>query len=248
MAVSRRLVLCLTLASAACGGTDGASPIASASPDAGGVPGVDGAVASADAAAAGNDAGTRPPVDAAVAPDSASPQADAAPPLVLEIPRSEVSCGGASCDTLESVCCSSWSKGVGFGSEESCVKREDCYRKYSRSGETNRAVTRECDGKEDCSGGQICCVYADGQPLFENFLDPTNLLGPGGSTICADEVDCTYNNQGTFVSQGIPLGEIECNDDDDCSDRDGTSCLPEQDGSHSTGAGITARAEVKVCR
>jgi hypothetical protein len=170
------------------------------------------------------------------------------PALVLEVPTSTVTCGGEACDTLANVCCSSWSKASGFTDAESCVVRSDCYKKFGRAGDSNRAVTRECDGKEDCSAGQVCCVYADGMPLFTDYLNPVDLLGPGGSTICADAMDCVYNNRSTFIANGIALGEFECNDNTDCADRPGTTCQAEVDNSHSTGAGVKARPRVKVCR
>jgi len=252
MVLWKRLAIVLLAANGACAGTDDGSTVSPAAgngdagqqvPDASSGPTADSGSPASPPADAGGDAASAPASDG-----GAKDAAAAKPPLMLEIPTSQVPCAGAPCDTLTNVCCASWGRSAGFGTEESCVTRDACYQKFARSGDSNRAVTRECDGKEDCSAGQVCCVYADGMPLFANFLDPTDLQGPGGSTICADIADCTYNNKSTFVAAGIPLGELECNDDSDCADRPDTRCRPEADNSHSTGVGVKARSDIKVCQ
>jgi hypothetical protein len=183
---------------------------------------------------------------------STKPEKDASmrPALVLEVPTSTVPCGGKPCDTLANVCCESWSKGTGFGATQSCVTRDQCQKMFSRSGEQNRAIPHECDGKEDCSGGQVCCLYAPGQPLCE-FADLamciSKLFGPGGAGICVDDDKCKLGST-QFVAEGVPLGILACNDNADCADRAGTSCQAEESNSISTGKGVNARSHIKVCR
>jgi hypothetical protein len=188
---------------------------------------------------AGDAGGSKPEKDASVRPA-----------LVLEVPTSTVPCGGKPCDTLANVCCESWSKGTGFGATQSCVTRDQCQKMFSRSGEQNRAIPHECDGKEDCSGGQVCCLYAPGQPLCE-FADLamciTKLFGPGGAGICVDDDKCKLGST-QFVAEGVPLGILACNDNADCADRAGTSCQAEESNSISTGKGVNARSHIKVCR
>jgi hypothetical protein len=183
-------------------------------------------------------------------PDTGSKPDAARPPLVLEIPKATVMCGTSACDTLANVCCESWSNGRGFGTTRSCVTRDKCYDMYERAGDVNRAITHECDGKEDCSGGQVCCMIAEGAPLcaFEDLAMCTSkIYGPGGSGMCADNALCMLGNI-QFIAEGVPMGVLACNDDSDCADRKGTSCQAEQDGSITTGKGIKARPYVKVCR
>jgi hypothetical protein len=178
----------------------------------------------------------------------AGSKADAGPVLTLEIPKAEVSCGASACATLDNVCCESWSKDAGFAGQRSCITREQCNREHTRSGEQNRAVVHECDGKEDCSGGQVCCFYAYGAPLCElaDLLEcTTKLTGPGGSRSCADNDGCKL---GTVIVGGTALGLLSCTEDSDCQDRPGTRCQAEQDDSATTGKGAKARSYVKVCR
>jgi hypothetical protein len=216
---------------------------------------------STDAAASGSDAGpasakpeastttdasSKPASDAG----STAPAKDAAtkPQLDLMIPMASMQCGGSACDLGTKVCCESWSKGTGFGTTQSCVTRDECNKKYSRSGEQNRAIPHECDGKEDCSGGQVCCMYAAGMPLCDDITNCLNTInGPGGSGICADNDLCKVGST-QFIAEGVPLGVLACNDDVDCADRSNTSCKPEESNSATTGKGISARAYVKVCR
>jgi hypothetical protein len=208
-----------------------------------------------DASDSAKDAGSASPAQDAAPPTPADvgSKADAArPPLVLEVPKSSIMCGSTECDTLPNVCCESWSSGKGFGTSRTCITRDKCYDMYERAGEQNRAVPHECDGKEDCSGGQVCCMVADGQPLcsLDDALSGTctsKVYGPGGSGICADNALCMLGSI-QFIAAGVPLGVLACNDDSDCADRKGTTCQPEQDGSITTGTGIKARSYVKVCR
>jgi hypothetical protein len=198
----------------------------------------------------GQDAGSSA-LDSSVAPaPNAKPDA-ARPPLVLEVPKASVACGDGPCDTgLDNVCCESWTNGKGFGTSRTCVTRDKCYEMYARDGDQNRAVPHECDGKEDCSGGQVCCMVADSQPLCsidDIAMCISKLYGPGGSGICADNALCMLGSI-QFIAAGVPLGVLACNDDSDCSDRKDTTCQPEQDGSITTGKGIKARSYVKVCR
>ena len=232
---------------------------AQVSADAGGGPGQP-ATQDAAASSPGTDAQTPPASTDAGAPPAARSDAgidgmatrDAAtkPMLDLEIPTATVPCGGSPCDTLKNVCCESWSKGSGFGTTQSCMPRAMCYQKFARSGDQNRAIPYECDGKEDCSGGQVCCMVADSQPLCE--LAPIRecimkLTGPGGSGICADNDQCMLGST-QFVAEGVPLGVLACNDDSDCADRPETRCQPEESDSLTTGKGVQARSYVKVCR
>jgi hypothetical protein len=188
-----------------------------------------------------------PAIDAGAKPDAARP------PLVLEVPKASVPCGSEACDTsIDKVCCESWSLDKGFGTSRTCVLRSKCNDTYQRVGEQNRAVPHECDGKEDCSGGQICCMVADGAPLcsLDDVLAGmciSKVYGPGGAGICSDEKLCMLGSM-QFVAEGVPLGVLACNDDSDCADRKGTSCQPEQDGSVTAGRGAKGRSYVKVCR
>ena len=258
-----RACLALMLASAACGDDGEADPsLGTASVDA--TTQLDPALAGQDASAvsapeASLDAGAvAAPQDAANPANSAADAGAAAdaskpaprPPLVLEVPKANVTCGGSPCDTLANVCCGSWSAGKGFGSALSCVPRAKCYDDFERAGDQNRAIPQECDGKEDCSGGQVCCLIADSQPLCELAdlaMCTSKLLGPGGGGLCTDDALCKLGSI-QFVAEGVPLGILACNDDSDCQDRKGTTCQPEQDGTLTTGKGIKARSYVKVCR
>jgi hypothetical protein len=191
--------------------------------------------------------------DATHAPVDAGAKVDATrPPLVLEVPKSSIMCGTSACDTLTNVCCESWSASKGFATSRTCVTRQECYRTYEQAGDQNRAIPHECDGKEDCSGGQVCCMVADGMPLCEldvllDGMCTSKVFGPGGSGICADNPLCTLGSV-QFIAAGVPLGVLACNDDGDCADRKGTTCQPEQDGSITTGRNVKARSYVKVCR
>ncbi len=195
------------------------------------------------------------PADAG-APEAAAPAAkpDAARPiLVLTIPKASVPCGGMECDTsVDKVCCESWSVDTGFGATQSCLTRMECQMRFRRNGEQNRAIPHECDGKEDCSGGQACCMVADGMPLCD-FGDALNgectskVYGPGGSGICADSNLCKLGST-QLIALGVPLGVLACNDDSDCADRAGTKCQPEPDNSITTGRGGKGRKHVKVCQ
>lgn len=262
-----RACVALMLVSAACGDDgDGPDPMSTpssvnmmtdtapaATADAG--PAATPSETALDASEGAKDAGpVAQPGDAnPSAPADAGGKLDAArPPLVLEIPKSSIMCGSTACDTLPNVCCESWTSGKGFGSTRSCVTRDKCYDMYEQAGEQNRAVPHECDGKEDCSGGQVCCMVADGMPLCS--LDDafagmctSKVYGPGGSGICADNSLCMLGSL-QFIAAGVPLGVLACNDDSDCEDRKGMTCQPEQDGSITTGRGIKARSYVKVCR
>lgn len=215
----------------------GAAPDADAQPS--GSTDAGSSSATSDASSGGGSADATTPRDAATKPA-----------LDLEIPTASVPCNGKPCDTLANVCCESWSKGAGFGATQSCMTREMCNKTYSRSGETNRAIPHECDGKEDCSGGQVCCMIAYSQPLCE-LADIseciTKITGPGGSGICADNDQCMLGST-QFVAEGVPLGILACNDDSDCADRPETRCQPEQSNSLTTGKGVQARSYVKVCR
>jgi hypothetical protein len=134
-----------------------------------------------------------------------------------------------------------------------CATRDACRQAYPFdifSPDLNRVVTHTCDGKEDCSGGQVCCFYAEGRPICD-ALDPAaclaNLTGPGGSRICAEEAKCKQGSL-EFIGEGLPLGVLSCNDDGDCQARAGTSCQPEQDNTLTSGKGVRGRSYVRVCR
>lgn len=250
--LSAALLLSVAAASASCGGDDAEEPI---------IPG-GGLPDSSTGAEPGPEGGSTFPEDGGAPPAArdggldagGSGDKDAAPALVLEIPQSIVECGGSPCNTLDNVCCESWSKGMGFTGAQVCTTREACEKKYGRSGEQNRAVEHECDDKEDCSGGQVCCFYAYGQPLCELgdiLMCVAKMTGPGGSRICADNDKCQIcSSQDTcgFIGLGAPIGVLSCSDDGDCADRPGTSCQPEEDNSATTGQGIKARSYIKVCR
>jgi hypothetical protein len=261
-----RTYVALLLTSAACGDDGEAAPVMApngmgmesapvVSADAGGTPAAPASQGTNDpapipdaAAPATADASpAAPAVDAGPKPDAARP------PLVLEVPKASVPCGSAPCDTsVDNVCCESWSLDKGFGSSRTCVTRDKCYDTYERAGEQNRAIPHECDGKEDCSGGQVCCMVADGQPLCSlddvfNGMCISKVYGPGGSGICTDDKLCMLGST-QFVAAGVPLGVLACNDDSDCADRKGTTCQPEQDGSITAGRGAKGRSYVKVCR
>jgi hypothetical protein len=255
----------LLLACAACGDDNENGPLAqsaldamqadvsaASTPDAGS--GASPAPSASDADVSPSDAGRPPAHDsgAAIGLDAGGKADAARPPLVLELPKANVMCGTSACDTLDNVCCESWSLNKGFGTSRTCVTRDACYKLFQRSGEQDRAIPHECDGKEDCSGGQVCCMVADGQPLcsFDDLtagMCTSKVYGPGGSGICADDPLCMLGSI-QFIAAGVPLGVLACNDDSDCQDRKGTTCQPEQDGSITTGKGIKARPYVKVCR
>lgn len=260
------LVFTLVAVCAACGDSGGArvvetAPEEQAALDAGSEPESRDANAAAPAApeastsalpndaSSAADAGDEAPADGS----SEEGQSDAAarPPLVLEIPVASVPCGESTCETTSNkVCCEAWSKGSGFAAERSCMPLSDCDFWHARSGDQNRAVPQECDGKEDCSGGQVCCMYAYGAPLCElgDIGDCIKkITGPGSAGICADNDKCMLGAM-QFIGAGVPLGVLACNDDDDCADRPDTRCLPEEDDSLTTGAGVRARSYVKVCR
>lgn len=255
----------LVLACAACGedggsDQDGLPSNPGAADSSTSAPTEDAQAPSLDAAtsAGSQDSGTAaiPDATANTTPDasgSTKPEKDASvtrPPLTLEIPTATVPCGGKPCDTLTNVCCESWSKTGGFGATQACVTRDQCQKMFSRSGEQNRAIPHECDGKEDCSGGQVCCLYAPGMPLCELAdvsMCISKLYGPGGAGICTDNDKCKLGST-QFIAEGVPLGILACNDNVDCADRAGTSCQPEESNSISTGKGVTARSYLKVCR
>jgi hypothetical protein len=194
--------------------------------------------------AGGATGGAEPAQDAGATQDSGRPKP------ILTVPTSSVPCGGNPCDTLANVCCESWST-TGFGTEQSCIPRMECNRKYSRDDlASNRVVPHACDGMEDCPAGQACCFIADGLPLcdFENILEcNAKVYGPGGGRICADADKCVIGGI-EFIGEGVPLGVLSCNDDADCQPRAGTSCQPEQDNTITTGRGVKARSYIKVCR
>lgn len=260
-----RACVALTLLSVACGdGGEGEGPPATSQQPDPSVPGSGPlAMPEAGAPAPTPEAGIPPvsepappaPTDAG-APEAATPAAkpDAARPiLILEIPKASVPCGGTACDTsVDKVCCESWSVGTGFGASQSCLTRMECNQRYRRNGEQERAIPHECDGKEDCSGGQVCCMVADGQPLCD-FGDALNgecnskVYGPGGSGICADNNLCKLGST-QLIALGVPLGVLACNDDSDCADRQGTKCQPEPENSMTTGRGVKGRPHVKVCQ
>lgn len=250
----------LLFASAACG--DGADGDPSAEPsgsDAGNALGGDSAAETDGAngqattdAAVPQDTGSSAPDAAGSKPDSdaGGSKPDARVPLVLEIPKADMTCGKSSCDLLANVCCESWSVGKGFPDDRSCITREKCLDEFERVGDQNRAVTHECDGKEDCSGGLACCLVAEGAPncAFDDIAMCTSkVIGPGGGGVCADATQCVLGST-RFIAPGVPLGILACNDDSDCEDRPETRCQPEQDNSLSTGVGVKARSYVKVCR
>jgi hypothetical protein len=248
----------LLLACAACGEDAPEDPGAQGSSESGvqpseghdaSAPGSDAGLTGATAEASASEASTKPDV---ASDAGAQPAKDAAakPNLDLHLPTASMQCGGKPCDTAVNVCCESWSKGSGFGTTQSCMTRDDCNKKYSRAGDQNRAIPHECDGKEDCSGGQVCCMYASGMPLceFADIGDCLNkIIGPGGSGICVDNDLCKLGST-QFVAEGVPLGVLACNDNVDCADRSDTSCQPEESNSLTTGKGVNARANVKVCR
>lgn len=243
-----RLCAVLLIAATACGGDDEEAPR---------IPGGGGADSSTNGDGGGNDAdsgsydwdsGQSTPEDAGKS--DAATSNDGGPTLDLEIPKAIVECNGQPCDVLENVCCESWGKGMGFKGELSCITRDACNKKYSRSGEQNRAVTHECDDKSDCSAGQVCCFYAYGQPLCElgDILEcTTKMVGPGGSRICADNDACQLGSV-QYIGDGAPIGELSCLTDADCADRPGKTCQSEQDNSITTGKASKARSYVKVCR
>jgi len=225
-----------------CGGNDGEPPLVAGGGDASLG---DGAVSS-DSGSTGNPAGAN---DAGVdaRPGSGS---DAEPPLELEVPASIVECDGTPCDTLHNVCCGSWSRSSGFNPSLSCVPIGECNKKFQRVGNDNRSVSHECDGKEDCFPGHVCCFYAYGAPLCElgDLLEcTTKMYGPGGSRICSENDACKLGETG-YIGDGAPIGTLSCNVDNDCSDRPGTSCQPELNNSDTTGKGVRARSYIKVCR
>jgi hypothetical protein len=257
-----RACVALTLLGVACGdGGEGEAPPVTSQPD----PSQSGAAPSMPETGAPApsmpEAGVSPVAEPVAPPEAGAPDAtapaakpDAARPiLVLDIPKASVPCGGMACDTsVDQVCCESWSVGTGFGSSQSCLTRMDCNRRYRRNGEQERAIPHECDGKEDCSGGQVCCMVADGMPLCD-FADALNgectskVYGPGGSGICADNDLCKLGST-QLIALGVPLGVLACNDDSDCADRQGTKCQPEPDNSMTTGRGVKGRMHVKVCQ
>jgi len=266
-----RACVALTLLSVACGDggeaegppvTQQPSDVQTGAPTGGGPD--SGAFPAVEPPPSGTMDGGAPPVNAPAAPgasDAGAPEAttpaakpDAARPvLVLTIPKASVPCGGMECDTsIDKVCCESWSVGTGFGATQTCLTRMECQMRFRRNGEQNRAIPHECDGKEDCSGGQACCMVADGQPLCD-FGDALNgectskVYGPGGSGICADSDLCKLGST-QLIALGVPLGVLACNDDSDCADRAGTKCVPEPDNSITTGRGGKGRKHVKVCQ
>jgi hypothetical protein len=176
--------------------------------------------------------------------------ADTGPVLDLPLPMANVDCNGNPCNTLDNVCCESWSKTTGFSGNLSCITMAECNKKFARSGEQNRSVVHECDDKQDCSAGQVCCFYAYSQPLCElgDILEcTTKLIGPGGSRVCADNDACELGST-QYIGDGAAIGVLSCLADSDCEDRPGTTCQPEESGSLTTGKSGKARSYVKVCR
>lgn len=246
--LSAALLLAVSVAGPACGGDDGETPV---------IPGGGGDGPDASMAGGNGDADVGGARDGGPAPGPntgsdarAAVDGDSEPPLDLPIPIATVECGGSPCNTLDNVCCESWSKGSGFAGQLSCITRDACNKKYSRGGEQNRAVVHECDDKQDCSAGQVCCFYAYGQPLCElgDILEcTTKLIGPGGSRICADNDACVLGST-QYVGDGAAIGELSCTADSDCEDRPGTSCQAEVSNSLTTGKSGAARSYIKVCR
>lgn len=101
-------------------------------------------------------------VDLAMTMDLAS-----APDLTM-LDFSGISCGSATCDPASQDCCLVAS-GAGFS--QMCMPRGTC--------STDGGASIMCDGPEDCSGGNSCCISIGG------MAGDAGVTGGGGSSMCS---------------------------------------------------------------
>ena len=102
-----------------------------------------------------------------------------------EPPVAGIACGATVCEVGTQACCARFMPGLGH--DYRCIPRGD---PCSGGGVAN------CDGPEDCSGGEICCLLID---VFATSPD----------VICADAAWC---GEGSTVGSGFPA----CHSGDDC--------------------------------
>ena len=163
------------------------------------------------------------------------------------IVQPKVACPGAeSCVTTDGfVCCESWAE-AGFGAP-SCKAESACGNMgggFGGSGEPD--VASECDGPEDCGGGQVCCFNMQNMPnIFGS--------GPGLGRECTTFSTCNEGQGGLeFGFQGV----MSCNTDADCNldtTGDGTpdrmlGTCQQESADDITAAGASPRAHVKLCK
>ncbi len=176
------------------------------------------ALASVTCRKSGTPSGDSPPAASMTVP-SASTSPIASPPSPKRAGGStpgKISCGGTLCDLTTQVCCADF---VGDG--QRCVQRPS---DQSQAPCGDKALTKYCDGAEDCPGGACCntaactggCppLHACESPRCES--EPGGVCSPGGA--CPAGFECLTaerSKQGSCVlsNPGVTCGDKRCEGD-----------------------------------
>lgn len=159
-------------------------------PDASSPPGADGSTPQTDG-------GSPPPT-----PDSGTPPSDGGTPpppadggggsTAGADPRAGyIGCGGTSCMSPE-VCCVSLSG-------QTCGAASSCTGGFSAAG--------HCDGREDCSSGEACCVHFEMFDTMNGAFCRSGGCPSGDNELCHSDADCSRAGD-TCVACEPPTGGV----------------------------------------
>jgi len=144
------------------------------------------------------DSGSDAPIDASRpdAPADASPPTDASAGTDADptgITSNSIPCGADTCNTYQgAVCCVGPPPATPFCTTGPCPAGDDTY---------------GCDGHEDCSGTEQCCVAGQltGTPTGRSSRCVGDCQYPTRSTICHEDKDCPTNAAVCcFHASGLP--------------------------------------------
>jgi hypothetical protein len=146
---------------------------------------------------AGDDPGDQAAIDATVAEVDAAPVADADPAAPDADPAAPdaaaggestiISCGADTCSRDSEICCYTNFPNI----TQMCAAADACMAP---------AVIATCDGPEDCTGGDICCVNTTGavcKPASE-------CTGTTAGQVCHTDEDCPGPSPDCHTIQFVP--------------------------------------------